>query len=170
MIETTQKKFNLLYHDNSPLNVYFYCHDRRDSIHLLEINTRISNSHCPLFMMVDGEYHHDVMIDVALGLPPHFPCRQGRFATAAKFMVRRYRDGTVLSIPGPEDVKRVRERIDGDEVQISVIAGMRLSELRDQDRYRYEIAHLFLGADSPQELLANYTEALTILPFHIVHD
>ncbi len=170
MIETTKKLIKHLAYDDAPFNIEFYWDDRRDSIHLLEINTRISKSHCPLFKMVDGEYHHDVMIDVALGIAPQFPHRQGRFATAAKFMVRRYRDGTVLGIPGPEDVNRVRERFDGAEVQIKVIPGMRLSELRDQDSYSYEIADLFMGADSHEELLANYREALTMLPFHIVHD
>ena len=170
MIEMTKKLIEHLKYDDAPFNIEFYWDDRNDSIHLLEINTRISKSHCPLFKMVDGEYHHDVMIDVALGLVPQFPHRQGRFATAAKFMVRRYRDGTVLGIPGAEDVNRVRERFDGAEVQINVIPGMRLSELRDQDSYSYEIANLFMGADSHEKLLANYREAITMLPFHIVHD
>lgn len=170
MIVATQKLIKHLAYDAAPFNIEFYWDDRRDSISLLEINTRISKSHCPLFKMVDGEYHHEVMIDVALGLTPHFPYRQGRFATAAKFMVRCYRDGTVLSIPGPEEVERVRERFAGAEVQINVIPGMRLSKMRDQDSYSYEIAVLYMGADSHEELLANYCEALTMLPFHIVHD
>jgi hypothetical protein len=85
-------------------------------------------------------------------------------------MVRCYRDGKVLGIPGPEDVKRVRERFGGADVQINVNPGMRLSELRDQDSYSYEIADLFMGADSHEELLANYREALAMLPFHIIYD
>ena len=170
MIETTKKLIRHLAYCDAPFNIEFYWDDQRDTIHLLEINTRISKSHCPLFKMVDGEYHHAVMIDVALGRPPLFPHRQGRFATAAKFMVRCYRDGTVLGIPGPEDVNRVRQRFDGAEVQVNVIPGMRLSELRDQDSYSYEIADLFMGADSHEELLANCREAMTMLPFHIVYD
>jgi hypothetical protein len=47
---------------------------------------------------------------------------------------------------------------------------MRLSELRDQDSYSYEIATLFMGADSHEKLLANYREAITMLPFRIIHD
>ena len=170
MIATTKKLITHLAYADAPFNIEFYWDNRRDSISLLEINTRISKSHCPLFKMVDGEYHHEVMIDVALGRAPSFPHRQGRFATAAKFMVRRYRDGKVLGIPGPEQVQRVRERFGGADVQINVTPGMRLSELRDQDSYSYEIADLFMGADSHEELLANYDQALTMLPFHIVHD
>ena len=170
MVATTQKLIPHLGYSNAPFNIEFFWDDRRDAISLLEINTRISKSHCPLFKMVDGEYHLAVMIDVALGRAPEFPHRQGRFATAAKFMVRRYRDGKVLGIPGPEDVKRVRERFGGADVQIHVAPGMRLSELRDQDSYSYEIADLFMGADSHEELLANYHEALAMLPFHIVYD
>ena len=67
-------------------------------------------------------------------------------------------------------MERVRERFAGAEVQINVIPGMRLSKMRDQDSYSYEIAVLYMGADSHEELLANYCEALTMLPFNIVHD
>jgi hypothetical protein len=170
MIITTQKLIKHLDYRDAPFNIEFFWDERSDHIRLLEINTRISKSHGPLFKMVDGEYHHDVMIDVALGRSPRFPHRQGRYTTAAKFMVRCYRDGKVLGTPVPRDVQRVRKRFEGAEIQINVIPGMRLSELRDQDSYSYEIADLFIGADSEEELLANYHEAMAMLPFHIVYD
>lgn len=170
MIAATNKVLMHMGYDDSPFNAEFYWHADTDAINLLEINTRISKSHCPLFKMVDGEYHHAVMIEVALGRRPEFPYREGRFRIAAKFMLRRYRDGVVRTVPAREDIERVKQSFPGAEVLLHVEPGMRLSSLPDQDSYSYEIAVLFLGADNQQQLLVNYHMALDLLPFTIEDD
>lgn len=167
MREATVRTMKRLSYDNAPFNIEFYWDQNTDKISLLEINTRISKSHCPLFKMVDGEYHHAVMLDIALGKKPDFPSRQGRFEIAAKFMVRRYEDGYVREVPDKESISRVLDKFPGTEVTISVEPGMQLSRMRDQDSYSYEIATLFMGADSEQELLRKYQIALSMLPFKI---
>ena len=167
MIKATSKVMTHVGYDNSPFNIEFYWNEEQDTIHLLEINTRISKSHCPLFKMVDGEYHHDIMIDVALGYEPDFPRRKGAFATAAKFMVREFANGTVYSIPPPQAIEEVCRLFPGTEVIIHVQKGMNLAELKDQDSYSFEIADIFMGGKSQDELLRKYHSALSRLPFHI---
>lgn len=154
-------------YNNAPFNIEFYWDEELDKISLLEINTRISKSHVPLFKMVDGEYHHAVMIDLALGKQPDFPKREGPFQVAAKFMLRRYEDGLVKKVPAQEDIDRVKHRFPEAEVIVSIKEGMRLSDLRDQDSYSYDIADLFMGAASEKQLLINYQTALSMLPFTI---
>lgn len=170
MIKATEKILKHLDYDDSPFNVEFYWNPQKDEIRLLEINTRISKSHCPLFKMVDGEYHHDVMIDVALGNKPDFPRRQGKFAAAAKFMLRSHKNGRIIAVPDKSDIDRVKERFPGSEVFLNINNGMQLSELKDQDSYSYMLADLFMGAKSHQELLKNYRTALSMLPFSIDHN
>ena len=167
MIDATIKVVEHVRYDNAPFNIEFYWDENTDSIHLLEINTRISKSHCPLFKMVDGEYHHDVMIDVALGNTPDFPYRKGEFVTAAKFMLRKFSHGKVYGIPGPKDIEEVQLLFPGTKVIINVNSGMHLSELKDQDSYSFEICDLYMGAGSHEELIDNYHTALSMLPFHI---
>lgn len=167
MVDATRKVLLHVGYDNSPFNIEFYWDETSDAIWLLEINTRISKSHCPLFKMVDGEYHHQVMLDVALGHKPNFQHRRGRFNTAAKFMIRRYSDGKVIGVPGEREIELVKRKFPGSEVLIHIRPGMHLSQLRDQDSYSYEIADLFMGADSHHELMANYEKALQMLPFSI---
>lgn len=154
-------------YDNAPFNIEFYWDEDEDAISLLEINTRISKSHLPLFKMVDGEYHHAVMIDLALGKKPDFPKNQGQFQVAAKFMLRHYEDGSVRKVPNQEDIDRVKYNFPETEVLVSIESGMRLSELRDQDSYSYDIADIYMGAKSHKELLTNYKTALSMLPFKI---
>jgi hypothetical protein len=170
MTEVTIKVLEHMRYDNAPFNIEFYWDENTDAIHLLEINTRISKSHCPLFKMVDGEYHHDVMIDVALGKKPQFPHRKGKFATAAKFMLRKFSQGKVYAIPQPQDIREVQKLFPGTEIIINVDSGMLLSELKDQDSYSFEICDLYMGAGSNDELVENYHKALSMLPFNIEQD
>lgn len=153
--------------DNTPFNIEFYWNEETDTISLLEINPRISKSHCPLFKMVDGEYHLEVVIDIALGREPRLPHRQGRYNTAAKFMLRSYRDGTVTSIPSRADIERLKQQFPGFETIIKVQPGTLLSSLLDQDSYSYEIAEIFMGAANRPELEKNYQTALAHFPLKI---
>lgn len=167
MIEATVKLLQHLEYNNGPFNVEYYWNPRNDNIWLLEINARISKSHCPLFKMVDGEYHHAVMIALALGEAPDFPHREGHYKMAAKFMLRRYRDGVVKRVPGREDIDKVKARFPDTAVLLHVKPGQRLSHLPDQDSYSYEIAVIFMGGDSERHLVNNYHAALKMLPFVI---
>jgi len=167
MIEVISKVLNQMEYDYAPFNAEFYWDGDNDNIWLLEINTRISKSHCPLFKMVDGEYHHAVNIDLALGNKPDFPYRQGPYKVAAKFMLRHYRDGMITKVPTQEQINDVTHRFPDISVLSDVKPGMRLSEMRDQDSYSYELAVFFIGADSQQELLQKYSILQQMLAFDI---
>ena len=151
--------------DNGAFNIeYFYNHDT-DSIKLLEINPRISQSHSELFQRVDGASNHAIMVKLALGRQPAFPHRQGRDAFAAKFHLRRFQDAVVNRVPTAADIDTLQQQIPGLEVDVIVRQGMRLSDLIEQDSYSYDMAHLYLGAASRQELLDRYRQVVERLPF-----
>lgn len=153
--------------DDSAFNVEFFYDARRRRYWLLEINTRISQSHAELFERVDGVSHHGVMVDVALGDPPHLPRRQGPFACAAKFFVRAFDDATVEHVPSPEKIRRIEETVPGAEVYVTVTEGTRLAELEDQDSYSYELAVIYLGASGPRDLLQRHRQCTDMLGFDL---
>jgi len=98
-------------YDDAPFNIEFYWEEDSDRIWLLEINCRISKSHAPLFQMVDGCYHHQVMIDLTLGRQPAMRHREGRFGCAAKFMLRRQEDARVIRVPSDAEIAAVEADI-----------------------------------------------------------
>jgi biotin carboxylase len=151
--------------DHHLFNIEFFWHEERDEIRLLEINSRLSKSHSPIFYMVSGASHHEVAIDVALGREPDFPRQEGRFRVAAKFMPRTYQDARVTRAPTLEDIGRVQERFPETLVNVLVEDGSRLSDLPNQDSYSFEIGEVFMGADSQEELLESFREAMQILDF-----
>ena len=158
MIAQVVKFLGHIEFDQGPFNVEFFWDQRNDHIWLLEINTRISNSHCPLFRYVDGASHHQVMLDLALGKRPDFPARQGKYNCAAKFMWRHYEDARVKRAPTTEELDAIRRRFDGVEIRLRVHDGMRLSQLRDQDSYSYEMAVIYMAADNQKALLQKYRD------------
>lgn len=165
MIDITRRYLEHVGFDDGCFNSEFMWDEENDKLWLIEINTRISQSHSDLFVKVDGASNHAVAIDIALGRPPRMPHGEGQFRVASKCIVPRYEDGIVRSVPTEEDIARLQEHIPGIEVRIDVATGQRLSDLPNQDAYRYELATLFIGAGSIEELERRHREGIELLPF-----
>lgn len=166
-IEATHKVMGHMDYQNGAFNIEFFWDPESDRLYLLEINSRISKSHCPLFLMVDGSPNLQVPLELALGREPDFPYRKGDHRLAGKFMVRYYEDGLVERSPTDEDIERLRERFPEARVKVEASQGMQLSDLALQDSYSYEVAVIFLGADDQDELEQKFETAKEILNFRI---
>ena len=153
--------------DNSAFNIEYFWNREQGRIWLLEINTRVSQSHSDVFEKVDGASNQAVSVDVALGRDPEFPYQKGRFPRAAKFFWRLFQDGIVRKVPSQEEMQRVQSEIPGTVIHPQVIPGMRLSELLEQDSYSYAICHLFIGGEDQKELLDKYIRCQELLTFEV---
>jgi len=156
--------------DNSAFNIEYFWDEPRDRIWLLEINTRMSQSHADLFEKVDGVSNHQIPIDLALGQRPDMPRREGEFPLAAKFFHRVfYKDATVSRVPTRAEIEEIEKRIPGTIVIPQVQEGTRLSELPEQDSYSYAIAQIYMGAKNQSTLLRNYERVLKRLKFQFTN-
>lgn len=152
----------------TPFNAEFFYDSEGGDIHLLEINPRLSKSHSPLFLFVDGASHQQVAVEVSLGEKPSLPRGDGPFRFASKFMVRHLDgDAFVRRVPTVEETKQLCEDFPELRLQVHVQEGMKLSELKLQEAYSYELAEVFLGADSPEALSERYEELLRRLPIEL---
>ncbi|TGC09100.1 ATP-grasp domain-containing protein [Methanolobus halotolerans] len=153
--------------DNSAFNVEFFYNQANDEVYLLEINSRISQSHADLFEKVHGMSHHRVMLQIALGREPDPLGQNGEFRYAAKFMYRTFEAGKVQRVPSEEEIDEVIKEIPGTIIKTRVVEGQRLSELQMQDSYSYELADIFVGAQNRDELVDKYNYILERIPFSI---
>lgn len=165
MIETTERYLRHTGFDNGCFNSEFMWDAESGKLWLIEVNTRISQSHSDLFAKVNGASNHTVAIDIALGRRPRMPRREGEFAVAAQCMVPRYEDGVVTRVPTDDEIAALQRRFPGTVVRIDVRVGDRLSELPNQDTYRYKLATLYLGGADHQELEDRYQACLDTLEF-----
>ncbi len=167
MAETARRVIRHFGYDGAAFNMEFYWNPKSDRISLLEINSRISKSHSPLFLMVDGATNQKVILDLALGRRPDFPHRRGGHKLAGKFMLRFFNDGILERVPTEEDMRELNRVYPEARVRLLAPQGTRLSDLMLQDSYSYQVAEIFLGADRQQELLNKYRHACELLDFRV---
>lgn len=165
MAEAAERFIAHVGYDAAPFNMEFFYDRPRDRIHLLEVNTRISHSHTDLFEKVDGVSNQEVSVDLALGMEPRPPHRRGEFRHAAKCFVRRFSEGTVRRVPTPDEIAELERAFPGTTVHLEVDEGTRLGDLPDQDAYSYELAAVYVGAQSRRDLLRRYREIASRLRF-----
>lgn len=157
-------------YDNGAFNVEFFWNSKDDALWIVEINPRLSQSHSDIFEKVHGVSHFQILVDIALGRPVRWDADHGRYRHAAKFFVRAFTDGVVTRAPDAADLERLHAEFPNVEVELSVETGTRLSELHDQDSYSFDLAQVFVGADSQAELLGAYRQALDRLPLQLAHE
>lgn len=166
MVELTDTVMTHIGYDNAAFNIEYYWDEVQDRIWLLEINTRISQSHCDLFEKVDGVSNQQVTIDLALGQSPDMPSRAGDYPMAAKFFYRVFFvDAMVTRVPSDEEVAALEAEFPGTVIALQVEVGQRLSELPEQDSYSFALAYVWMGARDETALLANYDSLAARLGF-----
>lgn len=151
--------------NDSTFNIEFFWEPDTDALNILEINPRLSQSHAPLFELVDGMPNHQAMVQLAVGEEPNMPHRQGQHHIAAKWFHRTFEDATVTSTPSESDLARLTEELPDATVDIIAQQGSRLSELPAQDSYSYELFAAYLGAANEEELRAKFDRCVQLLPF-----
>ncbi|WP_447893939.1 ATP-grasp domain-containing protein [Vreelandella sp. GE22] len=152
--------------DNAAFNVEFFWDEVQNRIWLLEVNTRISQSHCDIFEKVDGVSHQQVTVDLALGQKPNMPHREGDYPVAGKFFYRVFfEDATVSRVPSQQEIEALEADFPGTLIDLQVAPGQRLSALPEQDAYSYALAYIWMGAQSSQALEQNYLALAQRLTF-----
>jgi hypothetical protein len=153
--------------EEGSFNIEYYWDARRDEIKLLEINPRISQSHGPLFQLVDGAPNHVVPVDLARGRRPGQRDRRGVYGHAGKFMVRRFDDARVRRVPREDELAALQERFPRMFFEPMVEVDERLSEVHHQDQYSYLLAELFIGGDDPADCHARYYRCQDAMTFEL---
>ena len=165
MIDASKRLMTHIGFDSGAWCVEFFWREDTDELAIVEINPRISQSHSDQFIKVEGASNHQVLVDIAMGRKPEFGLNAGIYRSAAKFLLRKYEDTVVTRIPTQEEIAAVQEAFKDSLVVVLVREGMSLSELPHQDSYSFEIANIYLGAQSQRELLEKYRELCQSLHF-----
>lgn len=153
--------------DNGCFNVEFMWDEAKQQLRLIEVNTRISQSHSEMFILVNGMSNHEIAVEVALGQHQGLPEQRGPYKVAGKFILTHPEDGLVRRIPDSGSIASLRERFPGTQVKLEVDTGMALNDVPNQDAYNFVLGELYLGADNFDDLLERYHACLEALQFEI---
>ncbi|MEX0929694.1 MAG: ATP-grasp domain-containing protein [Balneolales bacterium] len=158
MAAIAEKVMKQIQYDNATFNIEFYFDEKTDQIWILEVNTRISQSHSDPFFKVYGRSNHQFLVKVATGQKPNPVEKNGKYNIAAKIHHRVFfDDGIVKHLPSKAEIETIEQDFDC-MIFIEGEQGQKLSELSGQDSYSYRLANIYLGAQSEKELLDNYNQ------------
>jgi hypothetical protein len=170
MIDVARAAVKQAGYDNAPFNAEFFYDQTAQHVWLLEINPRASQSHADLFQKVHGVPHMSVIVDLALGRKPKPMDRKGQWNVAAHLFLRHVGNGRVVRVPTEKALEHLHRRQPDTRVKIEVEKGQRLSDLKNQDSYSYELAHVYIGGRDRADILDKYDETLSALQFEIDPD
>ncbi|HJL18553.1 MAG TPA: ATP-grasp domain-containing protein [Sandaracinaceae bacterium LLY-WYZ-13_1] len=167
MEDATRELLTSIGFDDGCFNAEYFWDPDTNDLFIIEVNPRMSQSHAPLAMLVDGCSNHEIAIDIALARRPNFDPNRGRYAVAGKFLERVRQDGVVKRVPTEVELADLRSRFPSSTICVEVDEGQRLSELLDQDAYSYKYAEVYMGAENREKLLEQHQALLESIPFEI---
>lgn len=165
MLDISRRLMTGIGFDNSAFNIEFFYDADSDALNILEVNPRISQSHSGLFKMVDGLSNEAISVALALGEKPQFPHREGDKKLAGKFFLRAHDDAFVTQVPDRHNLQAIHRRFPDIDIKIQAGEGTWLSEDELHDSYSFELAQVFVGADTEGELLSRYRECVEMMEF-----
>lgn len=164
MIDITERYLRRVGFDNGCFNSEFMWNAETDDLWLIEVNTRISQSHSELFVKADGVSNHEVAIDIALGEKPRMPSGEGDFRVASQCMIFHDDDAIVTRAATSEEIAELQRRHPWSTISIEVDEGVRLSEMPHQNSYRYIVGRVYVGADDLDQLVERFNAIVRDLP------
>jgi biotin carboxylase len=164
MVQLANRLMSGVGFDHSCYNIELFYDPEEDSISIIEINPRMSYQFADLFERVDGMSSFAVQLALATGKQVHWPRAQGLYKVAASFVMRRFADAKVVSVPSAEAQALVQERFPAAHLELLCAAGDRLSD-HDQDVGSFRYCIVNLAAQSKSELYEDYAALQQLLRF-----
>ena len=128
-------------YSHGSFNVELMYDAEADTIHIIEVNPRLSSQFADLFEKIRGVNAYAIALDLALGRQPRIP-RRGRYRCAVSSVLRTFDDAYVERVPSVAEVARLEESDPDIRVEVLADAGRLLSEqMQDSCSYRYGIVN-----------------------------
>ena len=164
MVELTRRLIVATKLDHTCFNVEFCYDPARGTIHVIELNPRMSYQFSDLYRMVDGTSTYAVQLDLATGRKVNWRPQAGRYRVATSFVLCRFSNARVTRVPDDQDIATLQGCFPDATVVILIAVGELLSDIRqDVGSYRYAIVNLG-GADAA-DLDTRWETARTLPPF-----
>jgi len=152
---------------NITFNIEYFYNAETGDLKIIEVNPRFSGQFGDIFEKVDGTNTYDLAVGITCQSVPTFVPRQGKYAVAASFVMRVFKNHVVKSVPSEQDIQKVQQLFPDAKVFVLVEKDTKLSDyIQDSGSFRYCLIHL--GANSFSELYHAYDICKGLLPFTLV--
>jgi hypothetical protein len=136
-------------------NVEFIYNQQNDTIHIVEINPRMSSQFADLYEKVDGTNTYQIALDLAIGKQPQPQQKNGPHKKAAACILRSPSNKQVVRLPNAQEYSHLNTLFPDMRIEVFAIVDTRLSEQhQDGDTFRY--AGINLGGRDLQDILEKF--------------
>ena len=144
-------------------NVELFFDPKTERITIIEINPRMAGQFSDLYERVDGKSLWALELELALGKPPVWPHRAGKFGSAASFVFREF--GDAIKQPPPEHEQRWLTKTYTDAKLFLDIkhSTSRARETKWLGTYRYALVHM--GGTDHDDLMTRFANVCEHLDF-----
>lgn len=150
--------------DNTLFNVECIYNSHKNTIHIIEINPRMSSQFADLYEKVDGINSYEILFNLALGQKVDIKKRKGIYTVAASCALRVFEDKYVCRLPSMNQIEKVFKLFPDVRIEIRAQEGRKLSSIK-QDEFSFCYGLINLGGDSWEDLFNKYRCCLSILEF-----
>lgn len=143
--------------DNTLFNFEMFWDDRRGA-QVIEFNPRMCGQFGDLYQRVDGKNSYVAAMELACGLTPDWPRRQGAYRVAASVPLRVFRPVHVQRAPKPVEVREINEGCPEALIWSEIATGMDLDNFHQEDGASVRYGVINLAAASEAALIARCEE------------
>jgi ATP-grasp domain len=152
MADVARKVMTALGFDNGQFNIEFIYNSEANTVHIVEINPRMSSQFADLFEKVDGTNSYSVLLDLALGKTPHVKRGEGERRAAFSCVLRTFRNQMVLKVPSQDELEVLQRDFPDIRIEILATEGRKLSQqMQDTCSFRYGLINI--GGRDKEEIL-----------------
>jgi biotin carboxylase len=164
MADIARRVIPALGYDHGQFNMEFIYNPDVDTVHIVEINPRMSSQFADLFEKVDGTNSYSVLLDLALGKAPQLKRREGAHRAAFSCVLRTFKNQFVRQLPSQQEIANVLQELPDTRIEILTREGKKLSEqMQDTCSYRYGL--LNIGGRDRDEILEKFEYCRSKLTF-----
>ena len=165
MGEVARKVMQGLGYDNGQFNIEFIYNPEVDTVHIVEINPRMSSQFADLFEKVDGTNSYSVLLDLALGKKVKLRRREGKHAAAFSCVLRTFQNQLVQKLPTESELEAMQKEFPDARIEVLAREGRKLSEqMQDTCSYRYGLVNI--GGKDREEILERFEYCKSRLTFN----
>ena len=150
--------------DNGLFNMEFMYNEKKDTVHIIEINPRLASVYAHFYEHIDGTNSYKILCDIAQGVAPTIERGKGTYKVGASFVARHFEDKHVTAVPLEHDLEQVKKLFPNAQIVIKAKPGYKLSACR-QDGKSFMYMVVDVVGNNKQELLAKHKQCTHTLPF-----
>ena len=120
--------------DQTLFNIEFMYNSQKNSIHIIEINPRMSTQFSDLYEKVDGLNNYQLFLDLLTGRKPITKKKKTPYNVASSFPLRFFENKKVISVPSNDDIAALHKQLPDARIEVLAQPGTTLADIQQDGK------------------------------------